>query len=44
MLFLVPYVIWSYHGNQFVREYSRFSEDIVPYVSLHNEILKSFQK
>ena len=25
-LYLVPYVILCYHGNQFVRDYSRFSE------------------
>ena len=33
-LFLVPQVIRCYHGNEFVSEYSRFSEVIVPYVSL----------
>ena len=33
-LFLVPYVIWCCHSNKFVREYSGFSEVIVPYVSL----------
>ena len=30
----VIYVIQCYHSNKFVREYSRFSEVIVPYVSL----------
>ena len=33
-LFLVPYVIQCYHSNDFVREYLRFSEVIVSYVSL----------
>ena len=33
-LFLVPSVIRCYCSNKFVREYSRFSKVIVPYVSL----------
>ena len=33
-LFLVPLVIQRYHGNEFVRGYSRFSEVFVSYVSL----------
>ena len=28
------YLFWCYHGNKVVSEYSRFSEGILPYVSL----------
>ena len=33
-LFLVTWVIQCYHSNEFVREYLRFSEVFIPYVSL----------
>ena len=33
-LFLVSWVIQCYHSNEFVREYSTFSEVIIPYVSI----------
>ena len=33
-LFLVPYAIQRYHGNEIARGYWRFSKVIVPYVSL----------
>ena len=33
-LFLVPWVTWCHHSNEFVEEYSRFSEVIASYVSL----------
>ena len=41
--FLVPYVIRCYHSNETVREYSRFSEDIVRYAP-HNKIFQKFSK
>ena len=41
-LFLFPQVIQCYHSNEFVTEYSRFSEVIVPGVA-YNEILKVFE-
>ena len=41
-LFLVSYVIRCYHSNEFVEDFSRFSE--VMYHMLHdNEILKVFK-
>ena len=32
-LFLLFQVIWCYYSNRFVKEYSRFSEVIVSYLS-----------
>ena len=35
--------LWCYHSNEFVKEYSRFSDVIIRYVSLQRNY-KSFQK